>query len=261
METVADKAALVKISQHHMYPGVKIVNTAVSIFLKIVNTAVSIFLHYTSLGADGCVSNSCNEWQRAHKGLGLSPSKNSSMYRQARVSLNAWNLWKRAHKCQGLSASERSARYKREKLGLCESEVPQELANAGAGRTSAATPVGGGSQRVIPQSLSGDPLVSGLQSPAKPQDVYRFCHYRLLLADMLDPYTQVLDVAVNGLLLDFEIGDSSRLVHATDQVNYVISMIQPHGSRSRDESAADAHGAESSLLGCNCVAASPVQNS
>ena len=89
-----------------------------------------------------------------------------------------------------------------------------------------------------------------------------------MLADMLDPYTQVLDVAVNGLLWwrrstgeALEIWDSSRLVHVTDQVNYVISMIQPHGSRSRDESAADAHGAESSLLGCNCVAASPVQNS
>ena len=156
------------------------------------NTAVPTFLHYTSLGADGCVSNSCNEWQRAHKGLGLSPSENSAMYRQARVKVvqrkdgpqleptctasgesgtgarapNAWNLWQRAHKGQGLSASERSARYKREKLGLCESEVPQELANAGAGRTSAATPVGGGSQRVIPQSLSGDPLGSGLQETA-----------------------------------------------------------------------------------------------
>ena len=113
---------------------------------------------------------------------------------------------------------------------------------------------------MIPQSLSGDPLGSGLQSPAKPQDVYSYCQIRLMLADMLDPYTQVLDVAVNGLLFDWEI-DSSRLVHATDQVNYVISMIQSHGSRSRDESAADAHGAESSLLGCNCVAASPVQNS
>ena len=149
--------------------------------------------------------------------------------------LNAWNLWKRAHKGQGLSASERSARYKREKLSLCESEVPQELANAGAGRTSAATPVGGGShddvaQRVIPRSLSGDPLGSGIQSPAKPKDIDRFCHHRLLLAGMLDPYTQVLDVAVNGLLLwrrstgeALEIWDSSRLVHATDQVNYVIS--------------------------------------
>ena len=181
--------------------------------------------------------------------------------------LNAWNLWKRAHKGQGLSVLKRSACYKRENLSLCESEIPQELANAGAGRTSAATPVGGGSQRVIPQSLSGDPPGSGFQSPAKPQDIYRFCHYRLLLADMLDPYTQVLDVAVNGLLLwrrstgeALEIWDSSRLVHATDQINYVISMIQPHGSRSRDESAGDAHGAESSLLGCSCVAASPVQN-
>ena len=150
--------------------------------------------------------------------------------------------------------------------------------NAGAGRTSAATPVGGDShdfvaERVIPRSLSGDPLGVGISSPAKPKDIYCFCHHRLLIHRKFCPYTQMLDVAVNGLPLKLpiswrrstgealEIWDSSTLVHATDQVNYVISMIQPHGSRSRDESAADAHGAESSLLGCNCVAASPVQNS
>ena len=88
METVADEAALVKTPQHHMYERAKIMNAA-------------------GLAADGCV----NEWHRAHKGLGLSPSENSAMYRQARVKvvqrkdvLNAWNLWKRAHKGQGLSA-------------------------------------------------------------------------------------------------------------------------------------------------------------
>ena len=82
METVADEAALVKTPQHHMYERVKILNAA-------------------GLAADGCV----NEWHRAHKGLGLSPSEKSAMYRQASVKvvqrkdvLNAWNLWKRAHK-------------------------------------------------------------------------------------------------------------------------------------------------------------------
>ena len=35
--------------------------------------------------ADGRVSNPWNQLQRAHKGLGLSPSENSAMYRQARV--------------------------------------------------------------------------------------------------------------------------------------------------------------------------------
>ena len=172
------------------------------------------------------------------------------MYRQARVRvvqrkdvLNAWNLWKRAHKCPGLSASKRSARYKREKLSLCESEVPQELANAGAGRTSAATPVGGGShddvdqsflaQRVIPRSLSGDPLGCGIPSPAKPKDIYRFCHHRLLIHRKFCPYTQMLDVAVNGLPLklpkwhrrstgELPIWNPYRLVHATDQVTYVV---------------------------------------
>ena len=74
METVADEAALVKTPQHHMYKRV-----------KIVNMAVWAFLHYTCLGADGWVSNSWNEWQRAHKGLGLSPSEYSAMYRQATV--------------------------------------------------------------------------------------------------------------------------------------------------------------------------------
>ena len=75
METVADEAALVKTPQHHMYKRVKIVNAA-------------------GLAADGCV----NEWHRAHKGLGLSPSEKSAMYRQASVKvvqrkdvLNAWN--------------------------------------------------------------------------------------------------------------------------------------------------------------------------
>merc|ERR1711978_141299 len=102
MEIVADEAALVKTPRHHMYKGV-----------KIVNMAVWTFLHYTCLGADGWVSNSWNEWQRAHKGLGLSPSEYSAMYRQARVKvvqrkdvLNAWNLWKRAHKGHGLGALE-----------------------------------------------------------------------------------------------------------------------------------------------------------
>ena len=90
------------------------------------------------------------------------------MYRQATEKVvqrkdgpNAWNRWKRAG--QGLSALETSACYKREKLDLCESEVPQEFANAGTGWRSAATPVGGGShddvaQRVIPRSRSGAPL-------------------------------------------------------------------------------------------------------
>ena len=193
METVADEAALVKTPRHHMYKRV-----------KIVNMAVWTFLHYTCLGADGWVSNSWNEWQRAHKGLGLSPSEYSAMYRQARVKvvqrkdvLNAWNLWKRAHKGQGLSALERSACYKRENLSLCESEIPQELANAGAGRTSAATPVGGGiAQSVIPRSLSGDPLGFGIPSPAKLKDIYRFCEDRLQFVGKFDPYTQMLDVAM-----------------------------------------------------------------
>ena len=98
METEADEAAFVKTPRHHMYKRV-----------KIVNMAVWTFLHYTCLGTDRWVSNSWNEWQRAHKGLGLSPSENSAMYRQARVKVvqrkdgpNAWNLWKRAHKGQGL---------------------------------------------------------------------------------------------------------------------------------------------------------------
>ena len=194
--------------------------------------------------ADGRVSNSnrWNDWQREHKGLGLSPSEYSAMYRQARVKvvqrkdvLNAWNLWKRAHKGQGLSALERSACYKRENLSLCESEIPQELANAGAGRTSAATPVGGGiAQSVIPRSLSGDPLGLRIPPPARPKDIYCFCHHRLLIHRKFCPYTQMLDVAVNGLLLklpkwhlrstgELPIWNSSRLVHATDKVIYVIS--------------------------------------
>ena len=187
------------------------------------------------------------------------------MYRQARVKvvqrkdvLNAWNLWKRAHKGQGLSALERSACYKRENLSLCESEIPQELANAGAGRTSAATPVGGGShddvaQRVIPRSLSGDPLGLGMPSPARPKDIYCFCHHRLLILRRFCPYTQMLDVAVNGIPLkpiswrrstgEALIWNPSRLVHATDQVNYVISTRVP------DETAVDANGAVSTVIG------------
>ena len=64
METVADEAALVKTPQHHMYKRVKIVNAA-------------------GLAADGRV----NEWHRAHKGLGLSPSEKSAIIQ--RKALNA----------------------------------------------------------------------------------------------------------------------------------------------------------------------------
>ena len=136
----------------------------------------------------------------------MSPSEYSAMYRQATEKVvqrkdgpNAWNLWKSAG--QGLSALETSACYKREKLDLCESEVPQEFANAGTGRRSAATPVGGGShddvaQRVIPRSLSGAPLGFGIPSPAKLKDIYRFCEDRLQFVGKFDPYTQMLDVAM-----------------------------------------------------------------
>ena len=174
---------------------------------------------------------------------------------------------KRAHKGQGLSALERSACYKRENLSLCESEIPQELANAGAGRTSAATPVGGGiAQSVIPRSLSGDPLGFGIPSPAKLKDIYRFCCCRLLLLGKIDPYTKMLDVAVNGLLWwrrstgeTLEIWDSSRLVHATDQVNYVISTTWVPGRDccgckwSSELTGWEVQFLLCPILGCSCV--------